>query len=229
MVADRKTNAILDVSDFGASKPQDITVEDFRLAFNSMLCPWTNATINSGCPASSTDWQLTQWIASVLLLNTAAPFVSEPLDYLRNLFITPLYLYNTMIDGAGLSPVPSITEIPSGVPEENLIQGSLAKPVNHLVVRRWTVVTYIAVGGFLVFLILGLLVSTIGRQVQKTSDFPVLDFSTLSIVEHDSSNQGEVPTTLDTLFKRCECGDSEAILEKVSKAKVYSKKRTMTQ
>lgn len=229
MAANRKTNAILDVSEFGAHESQDITVEDFKLAFDSMLCPWTNSTVDLGCPTASAEWLLTQWIASILMFDAAAPFISEPLNYLRNLFATPLYLYNTMIDGIGLSPVPSIVEIPSGVPKENLIKGALARPVKHLVVRRWTVVTYIAVGGFLVFMILGLLVSTIGQQVQKTSDFPVVDFSTLSVIKQDTRVPGEMPTTFDDLFKSCESWNSEKILEQASKAKVYSKKRTAMQ
>lgn len=161
---------------------------------------------------------------SVLLFDTVAPFISDPMDYLRNLFMTPLYLYNTMIDGLGLTPVPSIVEIPSGIPKENLVKGSLARPVNHLVVQRWTVVTYISVGGFLVFVILGLLASTIGRQVQKTSDFPVLDFLTLSIVKQDSKEQPEMPTTFDDLFGEYESGDNERIFEQASKAKIYSKR-----
>jgi hypothetical protein len=220
---DWKTSVILDVSEFGAPIIQEVTVEDFKLAFDSMLCRRADSTGSLGCPEASSESQLTQWIASALLSNAPAPFIADPWNYLRNLFMTPLYLYNPMRDGIGLSPVPSIVEIPSGVPEENLINGSLARPVNHLVVQRWTVVTYISVGGFLVFLILGLLVSTIGRQVQKTSDFPVLDFSTLSVVKQDSKEQPEMPTTFDELLEECESGDNEKILEQASKAKVYSR------
>lgn len=224
-VADRKTNIILDVKDLSPPEVQEITAEEFKIAFNSMLCPLTNSVGSQGCQAGSSEWHLTQWIVSVLSIDTAAPFISDPLDYLRNLFMTPLYLYNIMIDGIGLNPVPSIAEIPSGVPGENLIKGSLARPVRHLVVRQWTVVTYTSVGGFLVFLILGLLVSTVGRQAQKTSDFPVLDFSTLSIMSQDSKGQPEISTTFKELFRGCKAGDSDKLLERASKARVYSMPR----
>lgn len=219
--SDRKTNVILAISDPTKPAIQNITAGEVFLAFNSMLCP-RETVGTSACQAVSTEWQLTEWISSALMTAVAGPFVSDPLDYLRDLFMTPLYIYNPQMDGIGIGPVPAIGEIVSGLPDENYINGSLARPMNHLVISTCTIISYISVGGILLFWILVLLAVTITRQVLKTSNFPVVDFSTLSVAVQEGTDQPEFRTSLEELFRNCEAGDNEGILAQSAKAEVHS-------
>jgi hypothetical protein len=165
----RDTGVILASQDLGKPQVQKMTAADFKTAFDIMLIPWKNTS--SSIPTSSTTWQLSVFIWSQLENNLAAAHSSEAWDYLRNLFASPLYIFNPVMLGA--TPDTNVTE--PDLPRENYINGSYAKTRTHAVPARWTVITYVAVSGsilILIFMVLGLSISYDGPE---PSALPLVD------------------------------------------------------
>jgi hypothetical protein len=177
VTADRSSAAILDVSDLGEPTSQNITVEDFSTAFNTMLY-WYNETNSVGgvCPLVGSDWQLTGTMWSLFKTSLLALEVTTPMNILRNLFVTPLFTFNALVTNNNPFLPVDPNAIAPGLPAENYVTGSYARPITHLVPMPWTVYTYVAVTGFIILLVSGALFYTMSKyKLPEASAFPIID------------------------------------------------------
>jgi len=224
VATDRNTGVLLAIQDLSAPQIQNITINEFWEAFDGMFYPFKNTTDNSTSGDPGPEETLTKWLAAALQLQpgSLASYLSEPREIIQNIFMMPLYLYNPLIDGSELSPIPSPWDVKPGLPQENYINGSFARAVDHLEISQWTAICYVAVGGFLLLFILLVLALTAGNQAQKTSDYPVVDFLALERTSFSSGdapgNEGVRPGGHDKsdvaeIFVGCAAGDNRAILE----------------
>jgi len=98
VTSDRSSAAILDVSDLGDPVSQNLTAEGFTTALNAMLYKYTETNPLGGvCPAVGSDWQLTVAMSSAFENSLLAPQISTPMNILRNLFATPLFVFNSLV------------------------------------------------------------------------------------------------------------------------------------
>jgi len=176
VTADRPSTAILDVSDYGEPINQNITGDDFLIAFKTMLYAYNETnSIGGACPVVGPDFQLTTTMSSLFETSLLAPDVTIPMNILRNLFVTPLFVFNAMVTNYGNFTIDP-NAIPTGLPAENYVTGSYARPIIHVVPAAWTVKTYIAVTAFfLLFVIVTFFYTMIKYGFPETSDFPIID------------------------------------------------------
>lgn len=183
-----------------------------------MVVPWDNSSF--GLPSEDTV-QLTAQIATTLILNLAAPESTKSLDYLCNLFATPLYVFNPLLLGLSAAP-PDITDIQLGLLPENYINGSYAKRRDHAVPERWTVLVYVIVSGVLLLVcFLGLVVGT-GFEGTESSEFHFIDSLKLKwfIEEH---NGAEVED-LRHFFSSIDLANNAKVLAHASGVRIQLKK-----
>jgi len=102
-------------------------------------------------------------------------------EYLRNLLVTPLQLFNSVADGTRLQ-VPATDGPRPDLPVENSFMGSYAREVEYVAPARWTIYAYMASGGVLLLLI-GCAttwtlasVLTAKKKISEPSIFPLVDF-----------------------------------------------------
>jgi hypothetical protein len=208
----RDTGTILAWEDLGKPKLQNITASDFKTAFDIMIIPWSNSS--SDIPTTSTTWQLTAQIASSLYINLAAPESSRSLDYLRNLFATPLYVFNPLV----LSGAPAITDVQPDLLRENYINGSYAREMIHAVPERWTVLTYVGVSGLLLLIIFLALALGTRYEGPESSLFPFVDSLGLKWIVVDDEEK-EVDD-MKEVFRAADLGDDDKILEQAGRVRV---------
>jgi hypothetical protein len=176
VTADRSSAAILNVSDFGEPISQNITDDDFLIAFKTMLYTYNKTHFVGGaCPVVGPDFQLTSTMSGLFETSLLASEVTTPMDILRNLFVTPLFKFNAMITNYGNFSIDP-NSFPAGLPGENYVTGLYARPITHVVPKAWTVQNYIAVTGFIIFFIIVMLLYTmIKYRLPETSSFPIID------------------------------------------------------
>ena len=89
--------------------------------------------------------------------------------------MTPLFVFNAMVTNYGNLTIDP-NSIPTGLPAENYVTGSYARPIAHVVPEAWTVRTYVAVTGFIIFVLIATCFYTrINYRLPETSEFPIID------------------------------------------------------
>jgi hypothetical protein len=211
----RDTSTIVAWENLGKPEFQTITPSDFQTAFDVMVTPWNNLSLI--LPSNNTAVQLTAQIASTLELGLAAPESFEPLDYLRNFFATPLYIFNPLLLGLS-NPLPAISEVQPDLPSENYINGSYARIRVHAVPERWTVLAYVVVSGVLLFAcFVGLIVGT-GYKGPELSEFPFIDSLQLKWVV--AGGDGREVEDIREVFKDVHLADNVKVLNHAARVRV---------
>jgi hypothetical protein len=211
----RDTSTIVAWENLGEPEFQIITPSDFQTAFDVMVTPWNNSSLI--LPPSDSTVQLTAQIASTLVIGLAAPESSEPLDYLRNIFATPLYIFNPLLLGLS-DPLPAISEVQPDLPPENYINGSYARIRVHAVPERWTVLAYVVVSGVLLFAcFVGLIVGT-GYEGPELSEFPFIDSLKLKWVV--AGGDGREVEDIREVFRGVDLADNVEVLEHAAGVRV---------
>jgi hypothetical protein len=225
IVSDRRTLDILDVSDLGPLEAQDIPIWNFKTTWNSILYSLSKLRTSDICKTSPVAYQLTENMGSFLQFSTLAEFgveVNTPQEYLRNLFAASLHYFNLiMLNDADPSPYTQ----QAGIPFENQINGSLAMPVSHLVITRWTVYTYIAVSGLILLITCVYLAISSLRTIPETSEFAVIDALAIRCQSNLSQQQNEASTALEGTFNGIGAGDDGAILRQAKGIVIAQKMR----
>jgi hypothetical protein len=140
-----------------------------------MLCPLTEASlVSSYCTGEAALAQLTDGIQTDILIGNAAPTSSRPLDNLHNLFAASLMVFNPVTSALGATPMPN--GIQSGLPHENYVKGSVARPAAFVAPQRWTALAYAAVMGSLLVLMWCYIAWAIESRPKRTRPFPILQF-----------------------------------------------------
>jgi hypothetical protein len=171
--SNRVTNNILEIQSLGPPMAQEISPRDFSLAFNNLICTIGSAsTLCSGIEANAL---LTSMIRICIQTGQYAVTNSIPLDYLRNLFATPLILFNPVTSGFGISSL-YVNTVQPGLAPENYMNGSLARPITYVAPEEWTVVAYVGVSSFLLGLGWVLLVWAMRYDPPEKSAFAFADF-----------------------------------------------------
>jgi hypothetical protein len=173
--ASRLSEDILRAAELGQPEVQYMHPSDFFTIYDSVFI---NPLNGSGDACLTVRPEYLQTIMFYTYLNESATRIrqtnSQPLDYLRNVLATPLYLCNAVTLTASKSPhAPQ-----SGLGEEYYTNGSAAFAQQRAVPARWTVWTYAATAGML--LLLTFVVALISCFASlESSSFPLVDFLTL--------------------------------------------------
>lgn len=171
--ASRETSNIFSVEDLSEPIAQSIAAQDFLTAFDSIIIPWTGQLLQ--CQESRPSFELTTDLFTGLDLGLAAPESTIPLDRLRNLFATALFVSTPIFAPTTLA----IDTVQPGLPAENYFQGSYATPIDHIVPAQWTAVTFTICGAvILLVIIVGMSLSYISEG-PEISSFPFLNTSKL--------------------------------------------------
>lgn len=219
-VASRSTGDILSVQNTGPATPQDISPEDFTKAIDTFLWPWNNGSYPQLCEIVSQQVGLNGLMWSALTQGMVGGASTLPLDYLRNLFATALFMFNSAYVGAPVTT--SYVDILKGLPAENYVDGSMAREVYHTVPAAWTVYAFIAVGGIILLLIWGVLLTlTPYYGVPKTSSFPFVDLLALRWENLEGSTEGT--DDLKNVFPGRARGDDMEVIRQAADVKVFIK------
>ena len=215
----RDTSLIVAWEDLGTPQVQVITPSDFKTGFDTMVVPWNSSSLAF---QNQDNILLTAQIASTLRINLDAPESTKSLDYLCDLFATPLYVFNPLLLGSN-AIVPYITDIQPGLPVENYINGSYARTRDHAVPEYWTVLVYVIVSGVLLLAcFLGLIVGT-GLEGFESSEFPFIDSMKLKwSMEHDDRREFE---GVRDVFSGVDLADKVEVLERAAGVRIKLKTR----
>lgn len=171
--SNRATNNILEIQSLGPPMAQEISPRDFSLAFNTLICAiGSTSTLCSGTEANAL---LTDIIRINIQTGQYAVANTIPLDCLRNLFATPLILFNPVTSGFGISSL-HVNSVQPGLAPENYMNGSLARPITYVAPEKWTAVAYVCVSSFLLGLGWVLLVWAMRYDPPEASAFAFVDF-----------------------------------------------------
>ena len=177
VTAVRSSFNILEVSDLGTPVAQIIHSTDLFSILDTILTPAQIGTLNKTSPT----YALSDYLFELLHFasSPSAQAMSQPVQILRNLLVTPLYLCNAVI----LTGTSSMATLQTGLPAENQLLGADAIRVTRAVPGQLTVWIYIASAGTI--LLTAFIVICVSSRVQtpKTSSFPIADFLMLTRVD----------------------------------------------
>src|SRR5438477_4574496 len=116
--SDITTSNILQIQSLYSPTVQEISPKNFSGAFDSIIYPLGSTMKSTYCSVNGVNSLLTTAIFTNILLGQYAATSTIPLNYLRNLFATPLILFNpvTSVLGPGY---PSIDNVQPGLAPEN--------------------------------------------------------------------------------------------------------------
>ncbi|KAH8817491.1 hypothetical protein F5884DRAFT_748955 [Xylogone sp. PMI_703] len=212
----RKTSTILSLEDLGEPTLQNITVEDFKTAFDVMLLPWTNASSLSYSTSSSV-FSLTSLVYTQIIFGLTAPVSIQSIQYLQNLFATPLYIFNPLVVGVSAG-LPAITNIQPDLAPENYIEGSFARTRTHVVPERWTVIVFVVVSGAILFVDFTALVVTAFFKGPDASDFDFVD--SLKLKWFDLNDNGKEVASIEEVLKDVDIDDNDELLRRAAEINV---------
>ncbi len=149
--ADGITSSIVKIQDLGDPIPQEISPGNFTTLFGSFICPLGSESSYCNYSALAPNAFFTFSLYEFLRSDEVVRPSTLMMDILRNLFATVIFIYNpvylkTAMTGAILNSI--ILDLPS----ENYFNGSVAHEINYASPKRWTIIVYLAVGGFLLVL-----------------------------------------------------------------------------
>ncbi|EEY23033.1 predicted protein [Verticillium alfalfae VaMs.102] len=156
MAADRRSSAILEVTDKGKPTKQDIHPSEFLDAFDNLFCPFTSdiSTISRYCETGQvrSDVTLNLWMFVYYNYQSEGFENSVAVDTLRNIYATALFLYNPVFRGAVFAPnAPAfLRTAQEGLADENYFPGTPARRSSHLAPALWTVLAFTVSVGFLI-------------------------------------------------------------------------------
>lgn len=156
MAADRRSSAILEVTDKGKPTRQDIHPSEFLDAFDNLFCPFSqgNSTISRYCETGQvrSDVTLNLWMFVYYNYQSEGFESSIAVDTLRNIYATALFLYNPVFRGAVFAPnAPAfLRTAQQGLADENYFPGTPARRSSHLAPAPWTVLAFTVSVGFLI-------------------------------------------------------------------------------
>lgn len=212
IAADRKNGLLLDVSDLSDAIVQKNMTGSFYVAINQILHPWTGAASTLQCADVGPDMQVTAWLTSLLVTFANKSSTSETRDTLRNLFMTPLYMYDPM---KLLTTNQSYEDATwPDVATENKIYGSFARRLDHLTISEWTAMTYAVSAGLLLVLVVAARLLSL-KQIQPASKFPIVDFLLLKnsvLIEKRQADGTNSEIAILDVFRGCEAGHDKQIL-----------------
>ncbi|KAG7109477.1 hypothetical protein HYQ44_011733 [Verticillium longisporum] len=155
MAADRRSSAILEVTDKGKPTRQDNHPSEFLDAFDNLFCPFSpgNSTISRYCETGQvrSDVTLNLWMFVYSNYQSEGFESSIAVDTLRNIYATALFLYNPVFRGAVFAPnAPAfLRTAQEGLADENYFPGTPARRSSHLAPATWTVLAFTVSVGFL--------------------------------------------------------------------------------
>ena len=211
VTAVRSSFDILEVSDLSTPVAQVIHPTDLFSILDTILTPAQIGTSNQTSPA----YALSDYLFELLHLasSPSAQAMTQPVQILRNLLVTPLYLCNAVI----LTGTSSMATLQTGLPAENQLLGADAIRVTRAVPGQLTVWIYIASAGTI--LLTAFIVICVSSRVQtpKTSSFPIADFLMLTRVDtrgwRDGLSCGSTSFEHDGIFASVQkFGDNSEIL-----------------
>lgn len=212
-VASRSTGDILSVYNLGPAEAQHISPQNFSRAIDTMLYPWSNSSSPQLCEIVGERAVLNAMMWTRLAQGIVAGAWTGPLDDLRNLFATALFVYNPVTFTGQIS----INETQSGLLAENYITGSMAREGTHVVPQAWTVYVYIAVAGGILVVISVLLPWTATYKAPNTSAFPFVDC--LSLNRYVTGSMTEQRDLME-VFVGLQQGKDMDVLERIANVKV---------
>ncbi|KAK8920152.1 hypothetical protein VCV18_008987 [Metarhizium anisopliae] len=172
LAADRYTSSISQVKDLTAPLPQDIKPIDLFTALETLICPYNSQSSNCGVNtnfAMAANAMFTDSIWASLLVASNTPTSTVPLDLLRNMMATVLFIYNPVFAPAARGG-PSISTVQPNLPQENYFQGSFAERIDYIAPEPWTVYAYLGVGAFLILAaVLAISVASRHKSYQESS------------------------------------------------------------
>jgi hypothetical protein len=183
--SDRFTSNILEIQSLGPPTAQEISPQNFSLAFDTLICPI--GSVSTLCTGTGVNALLTTEIWSSIQLGQHAVTSTFPLDYLRNFFATPLIRFNPVTSGFGLSS-PSVDKVQPGLATENYVNGSLARPITYVAPEKWTLYAYAGVASFLLGLAWVVLFWAMQYHPPERSAFALVDFLRLRWKKNGSDN-----------------------------------------
>ncbi|KAG9229454.1 hypothetical protein BJ875DRAFT_488901 [Amylocarpus encephaloides] len=173
---DRLTDRIRNVEGIKDHKVEIISPYHITIAIDTLLC-----AIGSGstlCQGSATNALFTSQIFLGLKFRAVpqGSYNTEYLNYLRNLLVAPLFVFNNSTGSAGGTSRPFINEPQPNLRAEYYINGSLAREYRYISPEAWTIYVYVSVAAFL--LIAAWIVSVWAESYPRvqTSSFPFVDY-----------------------------------------------------
>jgi hypothetical protein len=216
--ASRETSTIFSVKDFSDPIAQSIAAQDFLTAFDSVIIPWVGQPYQ--CQESGPSFQLTTGLFTDLDLGLEAPESTIPLDRLRNLFATALFVSTPLFVTSTLT----VDTVQPDLPAENYFQGSYATPIDHIVPAQWTAITFTACGAFtFVVILVGVGLSYISKG-PEISQFPFLNTSKLRwerIGPQVEPGDAMAGSNLVDSYRNIDLTDDSEVLKRAADIKVF--------
>ena len=223
----RASWAMLHAENLGSPTPEIIDPSDLFKAFDAILTPAGKQSSDPQCPTPES--QLTNYLY-IFIDQSSTPInqaINIPLDYLRNLLATPLYLCNKVMLTASDSP----SAIEKDLPPENYLLGSYAIQVERAIPAKWSSITYSVLYGQILLVLFVVLITTSVFESPNTSSFPIADLWMSIKAATSERDDGEERTNepsavqFHELFTGIKPGDNKAILGRADKVAISWKSR----
>jgi hypothetical protein len=211
------------VSDFGQEQVTVIEPSDIFFALDQMIWPW-NATRRSLEDSQSLKFFLTQFLGTLAYGSPSSQSgkVQPPMEILRNLLFTPIFLFNPLFIGAGDLGTNSSDLSQPDLPADFYSDFSHTYLSYRATPRYGTVLAYAGTGGLLLVLIFAGLIFGLQYESTTQTSFPQVDFaSNLFLVRGTLSDLAASNTRVEEPM-RTVFGNSERDSEVLDKAKKLS-------
>lgn len=215
---------IIEVEELTKREPYHITHADLFQSFNSVLYRPNQITNDARFDVKSTPYILTQTIGSYLWtsLNERAQSLPFARDWLRNLLMMPVYVFQPTVLAVGPQShfLNNGTQVQPNLPPQNNITASYCA-MDARSVPGWGTVLAYAIVGALVWgcICAGKAAATLWPEMEA-SEYPMLDFEVLTLLakpngQEASPLRNEFP---ETVYR------SDKVLERVDDLRVGLRK-----
>jgi hypothetical protein len=185
---------IQQIHSLGPYTKADIQPADLLTVWNAVLYPLKNITLDNIQDRATQTYALTSSITARLQAanDPNGDGVTLGRDWLRNLLVTPLYLFQPTIAPAENTFATYTNQTQLGLPPENHITGSYCRTSRRAVPSLGTVIAYGIVAG------LTLVLTAIARGTSawqgevSTTEFPLIDLVALTTVRTGTTPFREV-------------------------------------
>jgi hypothetical protein len=216
-------SSIANAGDFGKEQVTDILPSDIFFALDQIIWPG-NATRRSLEDSQSVKFVLTTYLGTLASASQSSQsgYVQPPMEILRNLLFTPIFLFNPLFLGAGGIDLNSSQLSQPDLPADFYSDITHSYLSYRATPRYGTVLAYAGTGGLLLVLIFaGLL---FGFQYESTtqSSYPQLDFASHLFLVSGTPRDVRTSNTRTEKPMRTVFGDTVIDSEILEKAKKLS-------